>query len=135
MGRGWEARASAKLKPIAPSAFFGGTNAVASHKLGHTVILSLHPPRYRTTRFRLSTSCPCREAPSSDRSSPALVPVCHLSRTKPHCLLVLRLQALAHGQGIQERRKLTRHLVLMAECDIPVEVPINALTGEVVSGT
>src|SRR5437879_13400853 len=78
--------------------------------MGHSVVLPLHSPPCCVARFSLSPSCPCRTAPSSDRSSSSLVPTRPLSGPKPHCLLVFRVQALAHGQEVHEHRKLTPHL-------------------------
>jgi len=61
---------------------------------------------YCVARFSLSSSCSYCEAPSSDRSSSSLVPAGLISGPKSWCSLVLRVQAVAHGQEHCECQKL-----------------------------
>lgn len=60
---------------------------------------------------------PVIKTPPPHRSSSTLEPVGYLSRLEPHCLLVVRIQAMAHGQEVH------RYLKLASQC------PISAVAG------
>src|SRR5467141_3054346 len=75
--------------------------------MGFTFLLPRHPLRCCAARCHISPSRACRKTPSSHWSSSSLVPLRRLSGPELPCLLVLRVQALAHGQEVHEYRKLT----------------------------